>query len=88
MSLNKSHNMKKSIALVFVASTSILAGCCTTPHATKWEYKVANFDHPRGMSPQEWRERTQTFLNDLGKEGWMLVTEAEGRVFYLKRPIE
>jgi hypothetical protein len=27
--------MKKSIALVFAASTLLLAGCCTTPHATK-----------------------------------------------------
>jgi starvation-inducible outer membrane lipoprotein len=27
--------MKKSIALLFAASTLFLAGCCTTPHATK-----------------------------------------------------
>ena len=32
--------MKKSIALIFAASTLFLAGCCTMPHATKWEYKV------------------------------------------------
>lgn len=32
--------MKKSIMLIFAAGTLILAGCCTTEHATKWEYKV------------------------------------------------
>ena len=84
--------MKKSIALVFAASTFFLAGCCTTPHATKWEYKVAHvLPLPAGVSsvnPQEWRDRTQRFLNDLGKDGWTLVNEEEGRVFYFKRPIK
>jgi len=31
--------MKKHIALGLVASTLFLAGCCTTSHVTKWEYK-------------------------------------------------
>jgi len=83
--------MKKSIALVFVASTLILAGCCTPIHAAKWEYKVAEAPHPppsSGASPEDWRDRQQTFLNDLGKDGWVLVNETDGRVFYFIRPIK
>ena len=88
---NKNHPMKKSIALVFAASTLFLAGCCTTPHVTKWEYKVANGPPPHlgpNFNPQEFREGTQRFLNDLGKDGWVLVSVSEGRVFYFKRPIK
>ena len=33
--------MKRSIAVIFAASTLFLAGCCTSTHVTKWEYKVA-----------------------------------------------
>jgi hypothetical protein len=92
MNRNQNHIRKNSIALIFAASTLFLAGCCTTLHATKWEYKVAHVPSlPEGrsaLSPQEWRERTQTFLNDFGKEGWVLVCESEGRVFYFKRPIK
>jgi hypothetical protein len=32
--------MKKHIALLLVASTLALAGCCTTNRATKWQYKT------------------------------------------------
>ena len=92
VSRNINHSMKKSIALIFAASTLFLAGCCTTPHATKWEYKVAQVPHlpvdNNTPSPQDWRERTQRFLNDLGKDGWVLVSASEGRVFYFKRPIK
>jgi hypothetical protein len=84
--------MKKSIALVFAASTVFLASCCTTPPPTKWEYKVAHVPPPpegfANVDPQAPRDRTQTFLNDLGKEGWVLVNEEGGRVFYFKRPIK
>ena len=88
---NKNHPMKKSIALLFAASTFFLAGCCTTPHATKWEYIVADGPPPHlgpNFNPQEFREGTQRFLNDLGKDGWVLVSVSEGRVFYFKRPIK
>ena len=86
--------MKKSIALMFAASTLFLAGCCTTPHATKWEYKVAQAPNPLhitppgGASTEERLDLQQAFLNDLGKDGWMLTSQAEGRVFYFKRPIK
>jgi hypothetical protein len=80
--------MKKSIALVIAASTLFLAGCCTTPHATKWEYKVVNAPHLTvGTDPQGPVAAWQSFLNDLGKDGWVLI-ERDGLVFYLKRPIK
>jgi len=82
--------MKQSIALVFAVSAFFLAGCCAMPHATRWEYKVAGL--PRSSfatanGPEELRTRQQSFLNDLGNEGWVLIQEDEGRVFYFKRPI-
>jgi hypothetical protein len=81
--------MKKNIALIFAASALLLAGCCTTPHAVKWEYKVTSAPHgPYGTtSPQENRDLQQTFLNDLGKDGWVLIDERDG-TFYLVRLIK
>jgi len=82
--------MKKNIALIFAASTLFLAGCCTAHNATKWEYKVAQA--PRGpmgtTGPQENRDLQQTFLNDLGKDGWVLINENKGETFYFKRPVK
>jgi Domain of unknown function (DUF4177) len=81
--------MKKSLIPIFAASTLLLNGCCTSNHVTKWEYKVvAGPDDPGKPFPQDWREREQRFLNDLGKDGWVLVQELNGQVFYLKRPIK
>jgi hypothetical protein len=51
--------MKKSIALIFSASTLFLAGCCTTHHVTKLEYKeVLSLDD----------------VNALAKIGWSVVS--------------
>jgi hypothetical protein len=78
--------MKKSIAIVIAAGTLLVAGCCSTHHAAKqWEYKVALTPvGPEGTQPVgiEGREK---FLNDLAKDGWILVA-AESDLFYLKRP--
>jgi hypothetical protein len=53
---------------------------------------VAHVPPPRegfgNVDPQALLDRTQTFLNDLGKDGWVLVNEEGGRVFYFKRPIK
>ena len=75
--------MKRS--LVIVASVLLLTGCCTTHLASRqWEYKVASppigpdGTRPVGAGP------TEKFLNELGKEGWILVT-ADADTFYLKR---
>jgi hypothetical protein len=80
--------MKRYIAVAFAASTLLLAGCCTTPQATKWEYKVAAGPHlPAGSGPQEYLNARQAFLNDLGKDGWLLISQSDERTFYFRRPI-
>jgi hypothetical protein len=60
--------MRKSIALIFVASILFLAGCCTTHHITQWEYKSLTLQayqlSPPNLSPA---------LDDLGKDGWSVV---------------
>lgn len=85
--------MKKLIALVITASTLLLVGCCTTPHTTQWEYKVAILrrgdapDANNAGSPGVVRDAPEALLNDLGKEGWQLVSQNDGRIFYFKRPV-
>ena len=75
--------MKKS--LVIVASAFLFTGCCSTHLASQqWEYKVTNPPvgaegmRPVGAGP------TEKFLNELGREGWILVA-VDGDTFYLKR---
>ena len=58
--------MKKSIALIFAASTLFLAGCCTTSHVSKWEYKVVE----KYLSPNELQKQIDAQLAD----GWEFVT--------------
>ncbi|HZR19737.1 MAG TPA: DUF4177 domain-containing protein [Verrucomicrobiae bacterium] len=81
--------MKSCITRGVAFSTLLLAGCATAPHTTKWEYKVVSL--PEGIlhaAPQQaWKEQEQAFLNDFGKEGWILVSQDSGRLFYFKRPI-
>lgn len=81
--------MKKTLVHIFAVSTLLLGGCCTSNHVTKWEYKVAAGPTDPGKAPPpDWRERQQSFLNDLGKDGWVLVQEIDGQVFYFKRPLK
>jgi hypothetical protein len=51
----------------------------------KWEYKVAAVQNLPRVGGQEQRDADQAFLNELGKDGWELVSQADGRVFYFKR---
>ena len=103
----KGNTMKKAIALIFTASILILAGCCTTPHATRWEYKVtvapplpgtespsstnmtsfSAWSEHRNEISRKWRDNVQGYLDELGKDGWVLITERDGTL-YLKRPIK
>lgn len=64
--------------LITVVSSLLLAGCCTSRHPTEWEYKVAS---PNG-GPMKVQE---AFLNELGKDGWVLISQNDGRIFYFKR---
>lgn len=83
--------MKKCVGLVIAASALSLAGCCSITHASKWEYKVVRLsrggdaNHVEG--PEAVREAQETLLNELGKEGWVLVSQTDGRFFYFKRAI-
>ena len=84
--------MRRCIALVWTASALFLAGCRTGPHATKWEYKVAYPHIPRGDAnrvegPEGVRAAQEAFLNDLAKDGWIFVSQTDGRYFYFKRPM-
>jgi len=60
--------MSKFIALMFVASALLLAGCCTSHHVTQWEYM--NLTITASMPDQSQSHPT---LNELGKEGWVVV---------------
>ncbi len=68
--------------LVAVVASVILAGCTSTPHFTRWEYKVATAPGYLVPAPTEVQEK---FLNDMTNEGWILFQEDAGR-FYFKRP--
>ena len=78
----------KFVAIILAAGTLLLAGCCTTRHATKqWEYKVT-FATPLGPEGLK-RENQQKFLDELGKDGWILVAvDSQTGLFYLKRPTD
>jgi hypothetical protein len=87
--------MKKLMVIILAASTVFLAGCCTTPHSSKWEYKVAFAPGPQAGTPvataaSERRALQEKFLNELGKEGWVLVMGGPefGNAFYFKRPVK
>jgi len=81
--------LKNSISLIVAVSTFFLSSCCVIPRVTEWEYKVVSAPNsPIGTtSPEERRSRLQSFLNDLGKDGWVRVTETESEVLFLKRPL-
>ena len=80
---NVSLDLKSLVLGAVVGGMLMLSvGAATTtgsPSVATWEYKVAS--SPHGESPQ-------AFLNELGKEGWVLVSQNEGRVFYFKRGIK
>ena len=80
--------MRKHVTMALAASALLLAGCATAPHAYKWEYKVASPHLAIGRGPEDAREAQQAFLDELGKEGWVLISQSDGRVFYFARPIK
>ena len=72
--------MKTKIGLVLAASTLLLAGCSTTHHATKWEYRNIS-----GVTTDK--------INQMADEGWSVAGfseyEAGGTIhtsYLLKRP--
>jgi hypothetical protein len=88
--------MKTNLKQLFLigASSFWLAGCCATHHVTQWEYKVVTAPELAGTMGQpnqevarQRRANEQEFLNELGKDGWMMVSEDSG-IFYLRRPLK
>ena len=62
--------MKRTVALTLAASVLFLAGCCTTHHVTHWEYKNLTIV---GSDPDQNPNNIHPTLNELGKEGWLVV---------------
>ena len=93
---NASLDVKSLVLGAVVGGMLMLSvGAATTtesPSVAKWEYKVAGpprgtFDDP-AVGPMGRLERQQAFLNEFGKEGWVLVSQNEERVFYFKCGIQ
>jgi hypothetical protein len=86
--------MKKGIMVLLGTGILLLGGGCTTSRPVKWEYKGATGPRLFRGGPSDGSlsgnvlEARQSFLNELGKEGWVLVTETEGRVSYFIRHIK
>ena len=82
--------MKTNIRQLFIigASVFLLAGCCTTQHVTRWEYKAVPVVTPSGpeWQPTE-QKKEEALMNDLGKEGWIFVSKADP-FLYFKRPVK
>jgi len=51
--------MKKSITAPIALAAFLFAGCCTTQHATTWEYRMAG---------------TISEVNQLSAQGWTVVS--------------
>jgi hypothetical protein len=60
----------------------LLAGCCTA-HQKQWEYKVERILQP-SPGTEEFDKVQQTQLNEMGKDGWVLVTK-DANAFYFER---
>jgi len=78
--------MRRCIALVIAASTVGLAGCCTTPRTPKWEYKVEDERKwvSRDSVTPDWLVVEQRRLNDLGKDGWVLIQRDANLYFFMR----
>jgi len=81
--------MKKCVGLLLVALS--LTGCCSTVRVTQWEYKVARLprggDANREEGPEALRAAEEALLNDLGKQGWVFISQTDGRIFDFKRAV-
>jgi hypothetical protein len=65
--------MNKTVALVFVAGTLFLAGCCTPYRAKRWEYKTL-FNPSDGqlneLAAQGWRVESFDAVQTVNKPDW------------------
>jgi hypothetical protein len=72
---------KLNYLLVIIASSVLLAGCCSAGHSNHWEYKVAS----PGGSQQNLGKVIEPFLNEMAKDGWIFIQRDEVGHFYFKR---
>ena len=83
--------MKRGMAVLIAVAALMLPGCSTEPRGDRWEYKVIRLarggDANHSESPEGVREAQERLLNDLGKNGWVLVSQTDGRLFYFKRAV-
>ena len=79
--------MKTNLKQLFLigATSFLLAGCCTTHHVTQWEYKVVRQTRAEG-GPAEQAKSQESLMNDLGKDGWIFVSQSDGTLCF-KRPV-
>ncbi len=70
--------MKKAIFVLIAAGGLVLAGCCTTHHAAKWEYKTLHANV------------SDDVVNSAAAEGWSVVgfsaSDSGNKWFLLRRP--
>jgi hypothetical protein len=78
--------MKKALVAVTIAAAAFLGSGCQTPNHTaiKWEYKVVR----SGRAEPRLDDSSQDAkLNDLGREGWELVSRETDDCWIFKRPL-
>ena len=73
--------------LIIGASVFLLAGCSTTYHVTRWEYKVVPPPSYLGLTQPEIQKNNEAFMNDLGKDGWIFVSQFDEALCF-KRPVK
>ncbi len=59
------------------------------PHSTKWEYKVADARQwwtPSGGTNSDWQAAYERRMNELGKDGWVLM-HRDGTTMFFMRPL-
>jgi len=79
--------------LIITALASLLVGCATSSvhHTEQWEYKVTasplkGFNQANeAFNPENRRKTSESFLNDMGKDGWIFIEKDESGWHYFKR---
>ena len=80
--------MKTNLKQLFIigASSFLLAGCCSTHHVTRWEYKVVDVNRI-GLTQAEIPKKQEALMNDLGKDGWIFVGQSDMGLTF-RRPVK
>ena len=81
------------VLLIITVVASLFVGCATSSvqHGEQWEYKVAVPPslglNQANQAPdvKQMGKNMEAFLNDMGKDGWILVQRAESGWYYFKR---